>query len=295
MLLAILIPSLLVLILLALVLFAHLVFRIKPVPHDRSPADDGIAFEEVRFPTRNERKLYGWWIPSTRKPVAGAPTLILVHGWHRNVGRMVTYIRHLHPQGYNLLAFDARQHGSSDTDGNSSVYKFAQDIQSALRFLVSRGVDRRQIGLLGLSLGGAASILAAAWEEDLRCVVSVGAPAHPGDIIRHDMQNRHIPSFPLVWFMLRYFEWILGVRLDEIAPVNVISRSNAFHLIIHGEEDVTVPASHGERLAQAAGDRGTFWLLPGRGHSDCHRSDGFWPRLETWLEHVFFEELKSEG
>ena len=271
----------LVLLLGSLMLFAGRAFSIKPIPHERDPAEFDIPFREIHFLTRNNRILYGWWIPG--KELEKLPTLILVHGWKRNVGRMLTYIRHLYPHGFNLLAFDSRQHGSSDEDGYSTMVKFAEDIRAALEFMASEDLPMGRLGLIGLSLGGAASLYASALDDRIRTVVSVGAPAHPWDVIRYDMQQRRIPYFPLVWFMKHYFRWRLGFSMDDIAPENNIKKTKIPYLFIHGSEDITVPPEHARRLKDAAGNRGTLWMLPGRGHSDCHQDQDFWPKLINYL------------
>ena len=89
--------------------------------HDRTPADLEIPFNEISIPTKNNCSLYGWWIPGAET----SPTIILVHGWGRNAGRMMPYIKKLHEKGFNLIAFDSRNHGTSDADNYSTMLKFA--------------------------------------------------------------------------------------------------------------------------------------------------------------------------
>ena len=102
----------------------------SPSP-SKTPADYGIPYEKVRIPAPRGGSLAGWWIPGEE----GAPTLILVHGWSRNAQRMMPYIRALHPLGYNLLAFDARNHGDSSPYPRPTVYSFAEDALSAVHFV----------------------------------------------------------------------------------------------------------------------------------------------------------------
>ena len=123
----------------AIVIFALLLDRgidkmyaYKVRVHRDTPAKYEIDFEEIQIPTTDGGSLYGWWIPTK----ASAPTLILTHGWSRNVQRMMPYIRKLHPQGYNLLVFDARNHGSSTLLRHpATVGTFTDDILSAVNYL----------------------------------------------------------------------------------------------------------------------------------------------------------------
>ena len=104
---------LIVIIVLLAVLFMMMtrVYKTHPRPHNEDPGSLGIEFEEIGFQTQNEKQLYGWWIP-----VEGGnerPVIILIHGWTRNVQRMLPYVKMLH-NDFNLLAFDSRSHGRSE-------------------------------------------------------------------------------------------------------------------------------------------------------------------------------------
>lgn len=260
-------------------------YRNPKQPHRITPSEKGIPFEEVRFPTRNGRRLYGWWIPAGAGASAPLPTLILVHGWGRNLERMLPYIEELHPTGFNLLAFDSRSHGSSDPDGYSSMIKFAEDIRAAVDFAQRQeGVDGAPVGIIGVSLGGAAAIFAAAEDERIAAVVTIGAFAHPADIMRMELQRKHIPYFPVVWLLFKYVQLRIGASFERIAPVNNIGNTHAKFLLIHGREDRRVPVAHATRLQDAARPRSTeLWIVEGSGHSDCHHHPEFWQRVRTFL------------
>ena len=50
-----------------------------------TPAKYGFDFEEITIPTKNDKNLYGWWVPSDNPNNEKKPTIILIHGWSRNV------------------------------------------------------------------------------------------------------------------------------------------------------------------------------------------------------------------
>ncbi|NQU28490.1 MAG: alpha/beta fold hydrolase [Candidatus Marinimicrobia bacterium] len=263
------------------------VYSAPQVGHQTTPAKYGIDFEEVRFPTLNDKTLYGWWIPGSDP--TRQPTIILVHGWSRNVERMLPYIRNLHERGFNLLAFDARHHGSSDPDKFSSMLKFAEDISSAIDFIIDQmQVDDQKIGVLGLSIGGAGTIYAAAHDDRIKAAVTVGAFAHPGTIMKLEFSRRYVPYFPFVWLLFKFMEFRIGARFAEIAPVNNISILRTHLLLIHGVLDQTVPVEQGEYLySMSNSDRTELWLQSERGHSDCHQEAGFWDRIGTFFKKIF--------
>ncbi len=257
-------------------------YRTPRVAHGRDPGSLNIAFEEIRFPTEGGKTLYGWWIPSE----GSDRTLVLVHGWGRNVERVLPFVRELHPAGYNLIAFDARSHGSSDADGTANMLKFSADIQAALDEAHRRGADSEGLGVLGLSVGGAGAIHAAAHDRRIRAVITVGAFAHPGDLMRAELREKGIPAI-LASAVCRYVEHSIGARLDVIAPEQQIPGIEAPVLLVHGENDVVVPVNHGHRLAAAGSVNVELLVLPGRGHSDCNDDELFWPSVKTFLDRTF--------
>lgn len=252
--------------------------------HLRDPGSLGLAFEEIRFPTGGGKTLYGWWVPSG---AAGAPVLILVHGWGRNVQRMLPYIGMLHPAGFDLLAFDARHHGSSDGDDFGSMPKFSEDIRAAVDHVArARNLAPAVVGVLGLSVGGSAAIHASAHDTRIAAVATVGAFANPRDPRATLGRFWWIlaPGLPLAF---RYVEWRVGLRFRAIAPENVISRARARFLLIHGTADTVIPLAHARRLAAAAGPAARLWIIPGRGHSDPHAEPAMAPVLaEFFHEHL---------
>ena len=271
-----------------LLLFTTRSFGNRRRSHTKTPADYGISFMELKIPAGNDKNLYGWLVPDNE----GAPVIILVHGWGRNVGRTLPYIEALHGKGYHLLAFDARNHGNSDRDKYSTMKKFAEDILSVLDYLDGSHLsDSRGYHVLGLSIGGSAALYAAAHDRRIRSVVTVGALADPLEIMKKQLAERRIPFIPLGFLILEYVQWTIGLRFSSIAPEKHIGRVEAELLLIHGEADSTIPVSHADRLKDAAkGDQCTLWKIPGREHSDCHLEPGFWTRI---LE--FFSKTELSG
>jgi pimeloyl-ACP methyl ester carboxylesterase len=275
----------------AVVLAVKLGWRNARVPHRRDPSALGLAFEPIRMPTVGGKSLYGWWIPSA---TPGAPCVVLVHGWGRNVERMLPWIAMLHPAGFDLLAFDARHHGSSDADVYSSMLKFSEDVRAAVDYAVAqRDAGQGRVGVLGLSVGGSAAIHAAAADPRIAAVATVGAFADPSDP-RATIGRRWwilAPGLPLA---VRRIERRIGFRFRDVAPERVIGRSRARFLFIHGEDDVVIPVSHGRRLAAACPGART-WFLPGRGHSDPHREPAMAATLNAFFGAALGAPARAAG
>jgi len=249
-----------------------------------------IPFEEIYIPLANDKRLYAWWMPASSEK----PTLILVHGWGRNLARLLPYIEALHPLKYNLIAFDARGHGSSSPEKHASVGTFSEDILSVIDYLQDTyPAYSRHIGVIGLSIGGGAAINAASWDDRIAGIVTVGAISHPFEIINLEFQKRHIPEF-IARFIYRYTALRFKINFDKIAPINNIPNANTDILLIHGADDETVPLVQAQALQAAAKpDHIRLWVIPEKGHSDCHTDDQFWEVITTFFDSLILEPDRS--
>ncbi len=265
-------------------------YRYERKKHRSTPEKYQIAFNVVCIPGVKDAQLYGWWIPTS----PDAPTLILVHGWGRNMARMMPYIRALHPMGYNLLAFDARNHGSSSPVKHPTVGTFSEDTLAAVEFIAKSGwVSNNCIGIAGLSVGGGAAINAASWDRRVKTVITVGAFSHPIDVMKLEFQKK-IPDF-IPWLFFGYMRLRFGIDFDKIAPVNNISQSNADIFLIHGDKDETIPLVQGQALAGTGNPgRTRLWVVPGKGHSDCNTHPQFWEKVEAFLRETIRENVRSQ-
>lgn len=260
-------------------------YRYEIEIHRVTPEKYKIRFDEIHIPSVKDTQLYGWWIPTS----PDAPTLILLHGWGRNLARMMPYIQKFHPLGYNLLAFDARNHGSSSPEKHPTVGTFSEDILAAVDFLAKSDLTSSDsIGVLGLSIGGGAAINIAGWDARIKSVVTIGAISHPVAVMNYEFQKRHIPNFivrAILWYMRLRFR----LDFDKIAPMKNITLTNAAFLLIHGDEDETVPLAQGQALAEAGNPpRTSLWVIPGKGHSNCHNHPKFWEKVDTFFQATLF-------
>jgi len=255
-------------------------YRYEKKKHRSTPEKYQIPFDEVRIPASGDAYRYGWWIPTS----PDAPTLILVHGWGRNLARMMLYIEKLHPMGYNLLAFDARNHGSSSPVKHPTVGTFSEDTLAAVDFVAKSGLtSSHSIGVIGLSVGGGAAINAAGWDQRIKSVITVGAISHPVEVMNFEFQKRRVPAF-VAATLLTYMRFRFRLDFDKIAPVNNIPNAEAEIFIIHGNDDKTIPLQQGRAL-EAAGkkEKTHLWIVPGKGHSDCDTHPQFWEQVSTFL------------
>ena len=266
----------------AIVLLAiHLGFRAPRRVERGSPADLGLTYEEVSIPTVDGKRLFAWWLPGAND---AAPTVVLMHGWGGNAELMLPLAKPLHAAGLNVLLPDARNHGRSDSTSFSSMPRFAEDVGAAITWLHTRTVPPPAIVLLGHSVGAAAVLLEAARRHDIAAVISIAAFAHPDWMMRRQLTRLRLPG-PLIDAVLRYVEWVIGHRYDDIAPLNTVRRVDCPVLLVHGKADDTVPATDALAIRGNPGsDQVELLLLDGAGHNSVDLIERHADRLLTFLQ-----------
>jgi uncharacterized protein len=135
----------------------------------QTPADFGLHYEDVAFPTSDGLTLHGWYIPGRN----GA-TILFAHGGGGNrlgVGQLEQAAA-LAERGFSVLLFDQRGHGESD---GAQISFTGADVLAALKYLRTRSdVDPDRIGTNGLSLGAINIVHAAVQDRGLKGIILDG-------------------------------------------------------------------------------------------------------------------------
>lgn len=257
----------------------------------RSLAEHGVAGETVRIPSRRGKTLVAWWLPGQ-----GRGTVVITHGWGANRELMLPLATPLQAGGWNVLLFDARNHGESDADTFSSMPRFAEDTEAALAWLRARpGMAGAPVALLGHSVGAAAVLLAASRRDDIGAVVSLSAFAHPDGMMRRWLAEKGLPFFPVGWYVMRYVEHVIGHRFDAIAPVTTLPRVRCPVLLVHGRDDEVIPPHDAERLHACRGETPAMLrLLPGD-HDLSQHIETELPELLAFIEAALAESAPASA
>lgn len=255
-----------------------LIYRVRagfptPRPPQRSPADLGLAFEDVAVPSRDGLTLPGWFIPALGH--ASGPGVAVVHGWESARDRLLPMIQFLHAAGFHCLAVDVRGHGANAAETLPiTAGEFGADALAAWQALDARP-EVTSSAILGHSMGAIGAILAAAAEPRIAAVVATSAPADPWRLTRQTFRLARLPfpdviAYPLAWLTTRVYLRPRGHVVADISASQALRRINAPVLLVHGSEDAVVPATHLGRLlrvTEAAGHPAETLVLEGGQHS----------------------------
>jgi pimeloyl-ACP methyl ester carboxylesterase len=192
---------------------------------------------------------------------------------------------------------------------SSGGWKEGEDLLAVARALKDMGAT--SVGALGISLG-ASSVLGASHPEGAEELLDGGilAVSPPADVgLATERLSREVPinhpAYPLNYgFRAMLTSRVRGSRwpdvsrlsdaleevsaayyeidVDEIrqrsSAVNHIAAAKVPVLVLHPEDDMVIPVSHAEMLAEAASanDLVRVWRLPGGGHGALDAIDRDW-------------------
>ena len=228
-----------------------------------SPAEYGLAFEEVDFKASDGLSLRGWWVPAPGSERA----VVILHGHGGSMDWDIHRAPALHAAGFNVLLFDFRAHGRSDGRLATFGYLERLDVQGAVEFLKRRGM--RRIGLLGFSYGGIATILAAPICPEVDAVITDGGPARMKTAIIGRCVEAHLPrglAVFLAWLVVNMTSLRLGVNLSRYEALRWVGQIAPRPIFfVHGELDQYCPDF--DELYTATKQPKEVWRLPGVGHT----------------------------
>jgi uncharacterized protein len=220
---------------------------IFPIPQAfrTTPAAAGFAeAEEQVLTTADGEKVIVWHVPA--KP--GHSVVLFFHGNGDFLAGLVGRFRNITQDGTGLVALSYR--GYAGSTGRPSEQGLLLDAEATYAFALAR-YDAERIVAWGFSLGsGVATALAA---------------AHPvGKLVLEapytsiaDIAAAGLPLIPVNWLIRDPF------RSDQR-----IARVKVPLLIMHGEQDSTIPITLGERLFALAREPKQFVRFPEGGHND---------------------------
>ncbi|MBI3891536.1 MAG: alpha/beta fold hydrolase [Candidatus Wallbacteria bacterium] len=252
-----------------------------------TPADCGLAYQDVTMATEEGWVLRGWYAP-VRSPVPrrAGRALLMIHGHKENRVSMLQLARFYADLGFSLLLFDLRHHGDSGGREFTMGVREWRDAARAAGWLRDRGFEPRRMAVYGVSMGAMIAIKTQAEAAPFGAVVA----DCPSSDMRATIEDYGHSYYAMPGLFLRLAislaERGAGIDLDEIACGRIVSKVRCPLLLIHGEDDRRIPAEHSRLLASRAGGPVETLFVPGAGHAQCFdKATGLYERtIAAFLE-----------
>ena len=245
------------------------------------PPPAGLGAVPVSFASASGSQLHGWFAPGRR----GAGAVLLLHGVHANRLAMVPRARFLHERGYAVLLPDFRAHGESTGDRTTFGMLESRDASAAMCLLRSLAPGER-VGVIGVSLGGAAALLGPA---PLSADAMVLESVYP--TIYLAARNRlHAWLGPIGRLatpaLVRWLEPEVGFDADSLRPIDRIGTVRAPVFVLAGTADQYTLIAESRALYARVRSPKEFWAVEGAAHVDLHdfAPREYEDRVGTFLE-----------
>jgi dipeptidyl aminopeptidase/acylaminoacyl peptidase len=263
----------------------------------KTPASLSLQFANVSFPSRDDRvSLKGWLIPGVLPDgrLTIDRVIVAVHGTRTNRespgDHLLELTAALARHGLGVLSFDMRGMGESPPAPLSMGTLEQRDVLGAVDFLRSGALPfpelgrPRAVGGLGISMGAATLLLAAAREPAIKAVVSDSAYADVVPLLEREIAKRSVAPIGRVPGVLAPASLVMarllyGVDFFAARPVATVAAITPRPLLlIHGTADDYVPIENFRQLHAAAtspsGSHVTTWIVPGARHAQAFKKTG---------------------
>lgn len=249
---------------------------VHPLPWSRyrrswwTTAGDDRGGRPVRFSSADGVGLVGRYLDRDADA-----TIIVCHGWPGNKDDMRGLADALADAGFNVLAFDFRNWGESDGGPVTLGYREARDVIGAVEFVCGAHAGRPpRVGVFGLSMGAAASLLAAASCPAIEAVVADSSYTRLDRAVSGAFRSSWGPAAPAFYVLTWWLgERLIGTAMPDVSPIGAIERiSPRPVLIIHGTSDRLIDVREAHALYGTSGHPKALWLVEGAEHGETRRT-----------------------
>jgi fermentation-respiration switch protein FrsA (DUF1100 family) len=180
---------------------------------------------------------------------------------------MVPRARFLHAAGYAVLLFDFQAHGESGGANITFGALESLDARAAVTWLTRR-LPGEPIAAIGVSLGGAAAVLAAP-PLAVRALVLEAVYTTVQEAAANRLELRFgVPGRWLAPLLVLQLEPRLGVTPASLSPLARIGDLRCPLLLIAGGNDRRTTLAQSRALFAAAHEPKERWEIPGAEHVD---------------------------
>lgn len=206
-------------------------------PVFRRPDEVGLAYEDVFFPSQDGVPLEGWFIPAKSNKIIICNHFMPgnrygyaghLEGFQNFGGFEVNFLpqyKALHDAGYNILAYDLRNHGLSGQGNGGNVtigLREYRDVIGSLQYVNSRADTKDMVkGLLSVCLGCDATIVAMdknpEYFKDIKAMVAL-QPISLKYFIEKAAENQNLKVEEATKYFAESLRNVNGFILEELSP-----------------------------------------------------------------------------
>ncbi|MCG7587234.1 S9 family peptidase [Photobacterium sp. OFAV2-7] len=259
-----------------------MIAQTQRTPILRRPDEYGMDYEDVSFSAADGIVLEGWYIPAKEK---SDKVVICNHfspgnrygyaghikPWHKAGGFEVNFLpkyKALHKAGYNILAYDLRNHGFSAPAQNGAYnpnFFEYKDVIGSLNYVRSREETKEmEIHLHSMCLGGNATLVAMRKQpevfEGVKSMMLI-QPISGDALVRRLCKNMRMTKRGYKVFEEKYRE-IWGFSISDSSPILDAPFVNVPTFVAQVKDDSFTYSDDVYRIFEAisATEKELFWI-----------------------------------
>lgn len=208
-------------------------------------------------------------LPAWEVPGAGDTWVVVVHGYGGRRASSLSFLPMLHELDLHALVPAYRNDPDAPPSPDGRYHLGAtewRDIEAGIDHAIGRGAAR--VVLFGWSMGGAIALQAyarSAHRDRISALLLDSPVVDWRAVLLHLGRRRHLPEV-LVRYALRLVERRIGVDFDDLDWLRRADELDVPVLVVHGDEDQTVPWEPSGELAELRRDVVELRLVAGAGH-----------------------------
>ncbi len=213
--------------------------------------------------------------------------IVACHGYGGSRLQLIGIAQVLRQRSYTVMVWDFPGHGTRRGPCTFGIHE-TRDVDAIVSWRNEQPeLASLPLGAFGLSMGGAIACQAAARNPAIRGLVLDSAYANLYPIVARAISARyHLPVVPWAWLTWAGVQLALGRRLSTLDPAILARHLTQPLLLIHGQQDSTVPPDHARTIL--AGWRGPTesWIEPDAAHVGAYALDPrrYGDRLAAFLD-----------
>ena len=243
----------------------------RPLQSKIAAPPAALQTENVAFQSASGSLIHAW----LARGVSGRGAVLLLHGVGDDRTSMLARLGYFHRRGLTVLAPDFQAHGESQGKHITFGALESFDAEAALRFLRSQARGER-VGVIGVSMGGAAALLG---NRPLSADAMVLESVYPtirdavADRLRVWLGPFGVFGSALAPAVIDVVSSDIGVSEDELRPIDHIGAVRAPLLLAAGTDDRYTTIDEARSLFDHARAPKQFWAVKGAGHEDLFAFD----------------------
>ena len=238
----------------------------RPAPARVGVAPAALDAESVVFPSESGTLLHAWFAPGR----SGEGAVLLLHGVGADRRVMLDRARFLRAAGYAVLLPDFQAHGESEGRHITFGALESRDALAALAYLRARAPGEA-VGIVGVSMGGAAAVLANEHGAVADAYVLESMYPTIRDAVHDRLRAWLGPIGPLLSRpLIGLVGAQTGIVADSLRPIDRIGQLGAPVLVAAGTRDRYTTIAESESLYVRASAPKEFWAVAGAGHVDLY-------------------------